>query len=56
MIPPGMTGLLQPPDVCWFRTFKLAFRRKYMDWFVNEPKSFTNYGNMRSPGYVAVIM
>ena len=50
-----MTGLLQPADVCWFRSFKLAFRRKYMNWCVNEPKSFTQYGNMRSPGYVAVI-
>ena len=50
-----MTRLLQPADVCWFRTFKLLFRRKYMDWFVNEPKSFTNFGNARSPGYASVI-
>jgi len=54
-IPPKLTGLLQPADVCWFRTFKLLFRRKYMDWFVNEPKSFTNFGNLRSPGYASVI-
>ena len=26
-----------------------------MDWFVNEPKSFTNFGNARSPGYASVI-
>jgi hypothetical protein len=54
-VPPRMTGLLQPADVCWFRSFKLAFRRKYMNWCVNEPKTFTQYGNMRSPGYVALI-
>ncbi len=54
-VPPRMTGLLQPADVCWFRSFKQAFRRKYMNWCVNEPKTFTQYGNMRSPGYMAVI-
>ena len=55
MVPPRMTGLLQPADVCWFRSFKLAFRREYMDWFVNEPKTFTKFENMRSPSYVSVI-
>ena len=55
MVPPRMTGLLQPADVCWFRSFKLAFRRKYMDWYVNEPKTFTKFENMHSPSYVSVI-
>ena len=55
LVPPNMTGLLQPADVCLFRSFKLFFRRRYMDWFVNEPKSFTNFGNLRSPGYAAVV-
>ena len=26
-----------------------------MDWFVNEPKSFKNFGNARSPGYASMI-
>ena len=45
-----------PADVCWFQTFKLLFRRKNMYWFVNEQKSFTNFGNIRSPGYASVII
>ena len=54
-IPARLTGLLQPADVSWFRSFKQSFRRKYMDWFLHHSKSFTIYGNMRSPGYVKVI-
>ena len=55
MIPAGMTNLLQPADVCWFKTFKQSFRRKWMNWYINDVKSFTNQGNLRSPGYIKVI-
>ena len=50
-----MTNLLQPADVCWMRPLKLAYFRKWNEWLVNSPKTYTAAGNMRSPGYANVI-
>ena len=50
-----MTNLLQPADVCWMRLLKLAFKHKWQAWLVEGEKSFTRFGNMRSPGYALAI-
>jgi hypothetical protein len=50
-----MTSLLFPPDVCWFSIIRKAYKRYLTNWFVNDPKSFTKNGNLRSPGYAKVI-
>ena len=54
-IPKRMTNILQPADVSWMRPIKHAFQVKWNDWLINEPKSFTKSGNMKSPGYEKVI-
>lgn len=54
-IPKRMTQLLQPGDVSWMRFIKAEYLKLWQDWFLNSDKSFTRYGNMRSPGYVTVI-
>ena len=33
MIPPSMTNLLQPADVCWLAGIKRAYQVKWNDWF-----------------------
>ena len=49
------TNLLQPADVAWMRIFKLQYYEKWQHWMLNEPKSFTPAGNLRSPGYGKAI-
>ena len=34
IIPPRMTNLLQPADVCWFATLKKAYKEKWNSWFI----------------------
>lgn len=43
-IPPRMTGILQPPDVSWFAPIRKQYRKKWQNWFINDPKTFTNAG------------
>ena len=50
-IPPRLTNLLQPADVCWFSTIKKLYKESRNNWFIYEEKSFTSHNNMRSPGY-----
>ncbi|CAF0794025.1 unnamed protein product [Brachionus calyciflorus] len=50
-IPPRLTNLLQPPDVCWFKSLK----QYWNDWYINGEHSETAAGNLRSPGYVNLI-
>ena len=45
------TNMLQPADVAWMHVFKLGYFNKWQQWMINEPKSFTPAGNLRSPGY-----
>ena len=33
-IPPRMTNLLQPADVCWFRPLKQSYHTLWNDWFL----------------------
>jgi hypothetical protein len=54
-IPPRLTGLLQPADVCWFSVLKKHYHRLWNDWFINADKSYTRNDNARSPGYVQCI-
>ncbi|RNA22105.1 pogo transposable element with KRAB domain-like [Brachionus plicatilis] len=55
IIPPRLTGLLQPADVCWFSKIKSEYHERWNDWFMNEEKTYTRFGNTKSPGYVKCI-
>ena len=50
-----MTNILQPADVCWFRSIKAQFNTKWNEWIINEDKTYTAHGNPRSPGYAEAI-
>ena len=50
-IPPRLTNLLQPADVCWFSSIKKLYKEKWNDWFIHGDKTFTKNDNLRSPGY-----
>ncbi|CAF1148323.1 unnamed protein product, partial [Brachionus calyciflorus] len=54
-IPPRMTNLLQPADVCWFAKIKKAYCTKWAEWSRNREKNYTMHGNSKSPGYVLAI-
>ena len=54
-VPKRFTNLLQPADVSWMRPLKRAYQQKWQNWLINEEKSFTPAGNIRSPGYAQVI-
>lgn len=51
-IPGGCTGLLQAPDVCWNRPFKLHYREMYEEWIrtaaINSDNR-THAGNIKAP-------
>ena len=49
VIPGGLTGLIQCPDLCWNKPFKDRLREKYNTWLESAPKTFTTHGNMRAP-------
>jgi hypothetical protein len=51
LIPPRLTGLLQPADVCWFSGLKKHYHRLWANWFLNEKKTYSSFDNVRSPGY-----
>ena len=50
-VPPRLTNLLQPADVCWFSSIKKTYKEKWNNWFIYGEKSFTKNNNMRSVGY-----
>ena len=50
-VPPLMTNLLQPADVCWFRPLKSAYHRLLCDWLITNNHVLTKNFNLRSPGY-----
>ncbi|RNA33693.1 pogo transposable element with KRAB domain-like [Brachionus plicatilis] len=54
-IPPRMTNLLQPADVCWFASIKKQYHNNWNKWFLEDERSFTRFGNTKSPGYVKTI-
>ncbi|RNA04130.1 hypothetical protein BpHYR1_039126 [Brachionus plicatilis] len=51
-IPPRMTNLLQPADVSWFASIKKQYHNKWNKWFLEDERSFTRFGNTKSPVYV----
>jgi hypothetical protein len=55
-VPKRMTAFLQPADQSWMRPLKVAYFKKWNDWLVNAPKSYTAAGNMRSPGYAQAVL
>ena len=54
MIPPRMTGLVQPADVSWFRSVKAVYKKNWTNWYSYNDHAFTKSGNLKSPGYVNV--
>ena len=53
-IPPRFTSLLQPADEARFSELKRAYHQKWTDWYLNDERTFTKSGNIRSPGYAKV--
>ncbi len=47
IIPPRMTNLLQPADVCWFAPLKKALKRQWDNWYINDTHTYTASNNMR---------
>ena len=45
-LPASLTSVLQPADVGWFKPLKEAYKVHWNYWFMNEPKSFTRFGNI----------
>ena len=35
-IPPRLKHLLQPPDLCLFKSIKKAYHDKWTNWYINE--------------------
>ena len=54
-LPPRLTNILQPADVCWFRGLKKSYTDRWNRWFLYEDTTYTVHGNARSPGYANVI-
>jgi len=54
-VPKRMTSILQPADVAWMRPLKVAYFKKWNDWLINAPISYTQAGNRKSPGYALVV-
>lgn len=55
-IPPRLTHLLQPPDVCWFKSIKRMYHERWTNWYISDPKSFNRNLNLMSPGYKRAIL
>lgn len=56
MIPPRMTGIVQPADVGWMKSIKAEYHRKWTNWYIHNDHAFTKAGNLKSPGYVNVCI
>ena len=54
-IPPRLTNLLQPADVCWFASFKKRYHEKWNEWAINAEKEMSIHGNTKSPVFAKVI-
>ena len=37
------------------RSLKQFYHLKWNDWLINSPKSFTDSGNLKSPGYATAV-
>lgn len=58
IIPPRMTYLLQPADVCWFAPVKKALKKEWDNWYINDTNlhTYTAANNMRLVCYCNVIL
>jgi hypothetical protein len=54
-VPKRMTSILQPADVACMRPLKVAYFKKWNDWLINAPISYSQAGNRKSPGYALVV-
>lgn len=55
IVPPRLTNLLQPADVCWFGKLKSRYHQVWNNWFIHDERTFTRHDNARSPGYAKCI-
>jgi hypothetical protein len=46
----GLTGLLQPCDVVWFKQLKSSIAEKIDQWKARPVHDITRNGNVRAPG------
>lgn len=49
IIPGGLTGHIQPADLCWNKPFKARYKELYREWTAEGEKSYTRAGNIRAP-------
>lgn len=49
VIPGGLTGHIQPTDLCWNKRFKAAYKELYGQWTTAGEKTYTRAGNVRAP-------
>jgi hypothetical protein len=54
-IPSRMINLLQPADVCWFRTLKQKYHVLWNTWFLLGNHAYTRNDKARSLGYVKAV-
>ena len=50
-----LTFLTQPADQSWMSPFKGRYFRKWNNWLIHAPKSYTAAGTVKSPGYSKVV-
>jgi hypothetical protein len=50
-----MINLLQPADVCWFRTLKQKYHVLWNTWFLLGNHAYTRNDKARSLGYVKAV-
>ena len=48
-------GILQPADVCWFRSLKIHYTTSWDHWLEHSEKHYTKNSNMVGPGYDLVV-
>ena len=49
IIPGGLTGYIQPADLCWNKPFKAAYKELYGEWIAGGEKTYTHGENVRAP-------
>ena len=49
VIPGGLTGHVQPADICWNKPFKAKYKELYALWTAEGKKTYTCAGNIHAP-------